>query len=69
VSDARELESAGRDVIDAVPQISLDYLAVVNPDTMDTGDSCWRGSAAIIAARVGSTRLIDNLILGDDDQD
>ena len=69
VSDARELESAGRDVIDAVPQISLDYLAVVNPDTMEQETRAGRGSAAIIAARVGSTRLIDNLILGDDDQD
>jgi len=69
VSDAGELESAGRDVIDAVPQISLDYLAVVNPDTMEQETRAGRGSAAIIAARVGSTRLIDNLILGDDDQD
>ena len=69
VSDARELESAGRDVIDAVPQISLDYLAVVNPDTMEQETRAGRGSATIIAARVGSTRLIDNLILGDDDQD
>ena len=69
VSDVCELESAGRDVIDAVPQISLDYLAVVNPDTMEQETRAGRGSAAIIAARVGSTRLIDNLILGDDDQD
>jgi pantothenate synthetase len=36
---------------------------------MEQETRAQRGSAAIIAARVGSTRLIDNLILGEDDQD
>jgi pantoate--beta-alanine ligase len=69
VREARELESAGHDVIDAVPESSLDYLAVVNAETMEQETRAERGSAAIVAARVGSTRLIDNLILGEDDQD
>lgn len=69
VRDARQLEAAGHDVIDGVPEVSLDYLAVVNPETMEQETRAERGSAAIVAARVGSTRLIDNLILGEDDQD
>jgi pantoate--beta-alanine ligase len=67
--DARNLEAAGHDVIDAVPEISLDYLAVVNPRTMEQEIRAQRGSAVIIAARVGTARLIDNLILGENDQD
>jgi pantoate--beta-alanine ligase len=67
--DARELEAAGHEVIDAVPDVRLDYLAVVNPQTMEKEARAQRGSAAIVAARVGSTRLIDNLILGENDQD
>ena len=67
--DARELEAAGNDVIGAVPEISLDYLAVVNPRTMEQETRAQGGSAVIIAARVGNTRLIDNLILGENDQD
>lgn len=67
--DARKLEAAGHDVIDAVTEIRLDYLAVVNPKTMKQDTRAQRGSAVIIAARVGSTRLIDNLILGENDQD
>jgi pantoate--beta-alanine ligase len=69
VRDARELEAAGHEVIDAVTDVKLDYLAVVNAQTMEQEDHAQGGSAAIIAARVGSTRLIDNLILGENDQD
>ena len=41
--------------------VELDYLAVVNPATFLPVDDDYRGPARVlIAARVGSTRLIDN---------
>jgi pantoate--beta-alanine ligase len=41
--------------------VSLDYLKVVSPDTFLPVDDGYRGAALVlIAARVGSTRLIDN---------
>jgi len=41
--------------------IALDYLKVVSPDTFLPVDDGYRGAALVlIAARVGSTRLIDN---------
>ena len=41
--------------------VELDYLAVVHPKTFLPVDDDYRGKATIlIAARVGSTRLIDN---------
>jgi pantoate--beta-alanine ligase len=43
------------------PLVELDYLKVVNPDTFLPADDGARGAAVVlIAARVGSTRLIDN---------
>ena len=41
--------------------VELDYLAVVHPQTFLPVDDDYRGKATVlIAARVGSTRLIDN---------
>ena len=41
--------------------VELDYLAVVHPDTFQPVDDDYTGKArVIIAAKVGSTRLIDN---------
>lgn len=67
--DTRRLEAAGKEVIAAVPEVRLDYFAVVNPRTLEQEPSAQKGSAAIVAAHVGNTHLIDNLILGENDQD
>jgi pantoate--beta-alanine ligase len=51
--------AAGRAVIDDQPAVDLDYLAITDPAL---GPAPVRGPARIlVAARVGSTRLIDNL--------
>ena len=43
------------------PLVALDYLKIVNPDTFLPADDGYRGPALVlIAARVGTTRLIDN---------
>ena len=69
VRDTRQLEAAGKDVIAAVPEVRLDYFAVVNPRTLEQEASAQSGFAALVAAHVGNTHLIDNLILGENDQD
>ena len=43
----------------------VDYFAVVDPTEMKPVDSASADSVAIVAARVGPTRLIDNVILGE----
>ena len=63
------LEEAGKSVIAKYPGIALDYLAVIDTGTFENPDVADSGNSAIIAARVGSTRLIDNMILGRNDQD
>jgi len=42
----------------------LDYFEIVDPDTLDPVEHISRPALAAVAARVGSTRLIDNIILG-----
>ena len=62
------LEAAGIRILSADPAVKPDYLAVVDPSTFEKPEMASAGNAAIVAARVGTTRLIDNMILGLDDQ-
>jgi pantoate--beta-alanine ligase len=64
--DPGRLESAGRGVIAAAGAITVDYLALVDPATLRPVRDAARGTIVMTAARVGPTRLIDNIILGDD---
>ena len=50
------LEEAGVDV---------EYLSLVDPETMEPLRELHRDALAVIAARVGSTRLIDNVLITD----
>jgi pantoate--beta-alanine ligase len=63
------LETAGRRILAAESDVRLDYLAIVSSRTFIRPEYAEPGDAVIIAARVGTTRLIDNMILGQDDQD
>jgi pantoate--beta-alanine ligase len=57
------LLAAGQDVISAERAIRLDYLAAVDPETLEPVDSIARETLIAIAAYVGTTRLIDNIVL------
>ena len=55
---------AAHAVIGAAPSVKLDYLVVVHPHTFLLVDDDYRGPARmLVAALVGSTRLIDNISL------
>ncbi|WP_285115530.1 pantoate--beta-alanine ligase [Leifsonia sp. fls2-241-R2A-40a] len=52
---------AARARIEAEPAVKLDYLAIVDPETFREASPDHHGPALmLIAARVGTTRLIDN---------
>jgi pantoate--beta-alanine ligase len=57
------LENAGVSVVAPEPQVGLDYLAVVDSKTFERPTVAQKGNSIIIAARVGTTRLIDNMTL------
>ncbi|CAN5817689.1 pantoate--beta-alanine ligase [soil metagenome] len=49
------------EAIAAAPGVELDYAEIADPDTLDPLHGAHRGPGqALLAARVGSTRLIDN---------
>jgi pantoate--beta-alanine ligase len=58
------LEALGHAVVRAELEVGLEYLAVMDPETLEPAAVAAPGSIVAIAARVGSTRLIDNIILG-----
>jgi len=57
------LEEAGRTLIGVEPAVTLDYLAIVDPETLEPVREIVRGARVIVAATIGGTRLIDNLQL------
>lgn len=61
--DAAKLRQIGEQVIAEEPGARLDYFAIVDPDTLDAVEDAARGALVAVAAYVGTTRLIDNILL------
>ena len=45
------------------PSVHLEYLAIVHPETLEEQKFAEKGTVIALAARIGTTRLIDNIIL------
>jgi len=60
---AAKLISAAKGVFAREPQVTLDYFEIVNPDTLDPVERIAQKTLVAVAAYVGSTRLIDNIVL------
>ncbi len=59
---AKAVREAAAAVLDGADGISLDYLALIDPLSFTEAPDDFRGEAVLaLAARVGSTRLIDNV--------
>jgi pantoate--beta-alanine ligase len=61
---AAALKSALVEVVESEPAARLDYAAIADADTLDGLESVKDRAVALIAVRIGSTRLIDNTLLG-----
>ncbi len=61
--DAARLAAAGKEEIQKESAVRLDYFEIVNPDTLDAISTASDGALVAVAAFVGSTRLIDNILL------
>lgn len=62
--DAARLHAGGMAVLGADAGVIPEYLALVDPATLEPVRVAAAGTLAVVAARVGTTRLIDNTILG-----
>lgn len=60
---AAELIRIGKDVMAEEPEVKLDYFEIVNNDTLEPVADVSTGALVAVAAFVGTTRLIDNLVL------
>ncbi len=61
--DASKVIATAAEVIANEPGVRLDYFAIVNPDTLDPVSDVSQAALVAVAAWVGNTRLIDNLLL------
>jgi pantoate--beta-alanine ligase len=59
---AEALLASGREVLGGAG-VELDYLALVDPDTLEAIELLERPALLAVAARIGQVRLIDNTIL------
>ena len=58
-----ELILAGKQTLAEDSGVRLDYFSIVNPDTLEDVDQLNHPALVAVAAYVGKTRLIDNIVL------
>jgi pantoate--beta-alanine ligase len=61
--DTAKLIAAGRSEFAAESSVRLDYFEIVDSASLESTEKAGRGSLVAVAAFVGATRLIDNIIL------
>lgn len=62
-TNAAKLAAAGREEMALEPGARLDYFEIVDWNTLDPAEDVSQGALVAVAAYVGKTRLIDNLVL------
>lgn len=58
-----QLIDVAQTVLSSEPAVRVDYCKIVNPDTLEDISDTHDGALTAIAAYVGTTRLIDNIVL------
>jgi pantoate--beta-alanine ligase len=61
---AAELERLTTDRLAVAPGVAIDYVALVDETTLTRPQQASPGSVLAVAVKLGSTRLIDNVVLG-----
>ncbi|MCC7131187.1 MAG: pantoate--beta-alanine ligase [Gemmatimonadales bacterium] len=62
-TEAAAVERAAAAVFASEPAVTVDYIAVADPNTLEPVATVSAETVVMVAARVGTTRLIDNAIL------
>jgi len=64
-TNSQRLEDTMRQRLAMFPDLRLEYLAIVEPRTLAPVTTVSADTVIALAARVGRTRLIDNIVLGE----
>jgi len=64
--NAKAIRDQLQHAIASAPGVKLEYAAVVDPATLAELSHVEESAVALVAAKVGNTRLIDNEVLGND---
>jgi pantoate--beta-alanine ligase len=62
-TNAANLRTVAADILNQTPQLRVDYIEIVDPGTLEPVGIATAGTLVALAAWVGDTRLIDNLII------
>jgi pantoate--beta-alanine ligase len=65
VRDADTYRARMREIIEAEPAASIDYISIADPETLQECRRIQGPALASMAVRIGRTRLIDNMTLGE----
>ncbi|ASU32672.1 pantoate--beta-alanine ligase [Mucilaginibacter xinganensis] len=57
------LKKEAAQMINAEPGVELDYFEIADADTLHQANEASAGIVALVAAKVGHTRLIDNIVI------
>lgn len=60
-----ELKSDAEKAINAEPDVELGYFEIADGETLHPADQASKNIIALVAAKVGNTRLVDNVVIKD----
>ena len=60
---ASAIEQRMQRELETTPEVAVDYIALVEPETLTPVTTVNAGTIVAIAGRIGGTRLIDNIVL------
>jgi pantoate--beta-alanine ligase len=63
IRNAEIIREKIRSKIETAPDMKIDYIAVADPETLHELTTITSNAVILIAARIGTTRLIDNLLI------
>ncbi|WP_184550691.1 pantoate--beta-alanine ligase [Mucilaginibacter sp. FT3.2] len=63
IADIPQLQLQAKQLINSEPGIGLEYFEIVDGDTLTPVSSNTKSIVALVAARAGKTRLIDNMLI------
>lgn len=62
-TDSAKLVDVAREVFGSDPTVQVDYIELVDADSLEAISTARKGTLVAVAAFVGTTRLIDNVLL------